>query len=585
MAEYISPIVDIKEEDLTTTVAAVSTNIAVAVLRNTWKGPEKKKQIVNNVDELISYFGQPTSTAACYRDMLTTAAALVNLDTVYCTRVMPTSASFAGTKMPSGNGITATQFTTNNALILSNMSGEDPDNFGDYTVSDSAAFWFIAATRGAWGNRIRLAIIDKTTQDLILARNATVTGWTTYADLAAVDVRLTDDSEFLVLVQHLPQGKTNIAANWETVEVFAISSNTDQTDDQGKNIFAENIINQESEYIRVSVGASYVDESFTCATSAWQTFAGGADNAGDSVTDANIQTAFDLYENAEEIDINLFIDSDKSETVKQYIATMCATRLDCMAILDCKYEHVVSNIGDEVSDLIDWRRGLGSFTTDNLNISTSYAALYGNWAEVYDKWNQKYRWIPLSGHVAGVYAYTDSSRDAWIAPAGPERGKLSNIRRLAFNPKLGDRNLMYNSGINPIVSFAGQGKLVWGQKNLYDRTSNFNRVNVRRLFIVLEKAISTASRYFLFEPNNAFTRISLVDMIEPYLREVKSRDGIYNYAVVCDATNNTQQRIANGQLWCDIYVQPVIAAEYIILTFIATKQGASFTEIQALRSA
>jgi phage tail sheath protein FI len=216
-----------------------------------------------------------------------------------------------------------------------------------------------------------------------------------------------------------------------------------------------------------------------------------------------------------------------------------------------------------------------------LNLNTSYAAFYGNWIEVYDKWNGRYRWIPASGYVAGIYANTDDVSEPWMAPAGLNRAILQNVRRLAWNPTKGERDILYKNGINPVVSFSGQGKVIWGQKTLLDKESAFNRVNVRRLFIILEKAISTAAKYFLFEPNTEFTRTLLINMIDPFLRDVRSRQGIYDFMIVCDNSNNTPERIDRNELWCDIYIKPTRAAEFIVLNFIATKTGASFTELIA----
>jgi phage tail sheath protein FI len=298
-------------------------------------------------------------------------------------------------------------------------------------------------------------------------------------------------------------------------------------------------------------------------------------NPGTSViSDASIIEALDLFGNAEEVDVNILIDmGGSSDAVKRYMVTdICEIRKDCMALINCPSNLVINAIGQETENLREYRR-------DTLNMNTSYAALYGNWLEVYDKWNGKYRWCPASGFVAGVYANTDNTTDPWFAPAGLNRAILNSVRKLAWNPTLGQRDILYKNGINPIVSFAGQGKVIWGQKTQLDKESAFNRVNVRRLFIVLEKAISTAAKYFLFEPNDDLTRLLLVNMIDPFLRDVKSRRGIYDFMIVCDGRNNTPERIDRNELWCDIYIKPTRAAEFIVLNFIATKTGASFTEL------
>ncbi len=171
--------------------------------------------------------------------------------------------------------------------------------------------------------------------------------------------------------------------------------------------------------------------------------------------------------------------------------------------------------------------------------------------------------------------------DPWWAPAGLNRAVLTGVRRLAWNPKLGNRDILYSNGINPIVSFAGQGKVIWGQKTMLAKESAFNRVNVRRLFITIEKAISTAAKYFLFEPNDAVTRNLLINMIVPFLRDVQARRGIFDFRVICDETNNTPERVDRNELWCDILIKPTRTAEFIVLNFVATKTGASFEEAAA----
>jgi phage tail sheath protein FI len=187
--------------------------------------------------------------------------------------------------------------------------------------------------------------------------------------------------------------------------------------------------------------------------------------------------------------------------------------------------------------------------------------------------------VPPSHMMLRVLLRNDSVAYPWFAPAGLNRAILKDVEKLSWLPKESHRDLLYANGINSLISFTGEGHLVFGQKNLLIKDSAFNRVNIRRLFITLEKSISTASAYFLFEPNNELTRMMLVNMIEPFLRDVKARSGIQEFMIVCDETNNTGERQDRGELWCDIYIKPVHAAEYIVLNFIATKTGANFSEI------
>ncbi len=573
MSYYMSPIVDVNEIDLSTTIPAVATSIGVIILRDTYKGPERKKYLVTSVNDLITAFGKPTNTANCYQDMLAATGFLRYGNALYCTRTMATSATFAGTKAVTGDAATFTAFTTENAYILSDFESEDPDEFhNEVSVPAPYPFYLIASSRGAWGNNIEVAVADYFTYTAI-ASGGSVDGMdaTLAADLASIDSPLTDTKDFLIIVKVQDQGEDSYAIK----EYWNVSTQEDRYNDEGIRTFCETMINNSSSYIRIAMEESQKNTAIDCCTNSYQLFAGGQDYGTDSVTDAQIMLDIDLYANTEEIDVNIIIDANKSSTVKAYLDTFCQTRKDCIAILDCLSTDVINNRGSEATGLRTYRR-------DTLNLNSSYSALYGNWLEIYDKWNGKYRWIPSSGHVAGILVNTDNTSDPWYAPAGLNRAILSNIRRLAWNPTLGERDIMYKAGVNPIVTFSGQGKAIWGQKTQLDKESAFNRINVRRLFIVLEKAVSTAAKYFLFEPNDDMTRLLLINMIDPFLRDVKSRRGIYDYMVVCDGTNNTAERIDRNELWCDIYIKPTRAAEYIVLNFICTKTGASFSELAAI---
>lgn len=578
MAFYLSPLVDVNEIDLTTTIPAVATSIGVIVLRNTYKGPQNKKTLITSTNELINTFGKPTNVAACYKDILSATGFLKYGNMLYCTRVMPADAKFAGTSAPAVSGSAGWE-DCNPVWSLSDFASGDPDDFAEETPQGDFAD-FIAASVGAWGNNIRIALVNKTWYDYInthtwaQAQTVGFTDETMFNDVKSIDSALSDAYDFLVVVSAKAQGSTS----WNVVEYFNVSTDQNKVDDQGKKKFAEMNINGPSNYIRICLHEDAKDQPVLTTTTAYVELGGGEDGTfGSGEEDTAVIAGYNLYANPEDIDINIVIDSDKSMTVKSALIELCETRKDAMAVLDCISTDVINN-ADPTEALRVWRR-------ETFNENTSYASFYGNWLEVYDKWNGKYRWVPASGFVAGIYANTDDVSDPWWAPAGLNRALLTNIRRLAWNPTLGQRNILYKNGINPIVSFAGQGKVVWGQKTLLDKESAFNRVNVRRLFIVLEKAISTAAKYFLFEPNDDLTRLLLVNMIDPFLRDVRSRRGIYDFMIVCDETNNTPERIDRNELWCDIYIKPTRAAEFIVLNFIATKTGASFTEIAGATAA
>ena len=590
MAMYLSPLVDVNEIDLTTTIPAVATSIGVHVLRNTWKGPELKDQLVNSIDELVEIFGTPMDDA--YEDILQGAGFLQYGTNLYCTRVLAPSATFSGAYGTVASGGTFSQYTSGNAYQLSDLDSQDPDEFGNEdTVFDvgrpenGSEMAFIAQSRGEWGDYVQIAIVGRDTYNGVRQGASAASlgiSATLYDDLdQAIDVAFSDDKQFIIMVKAAKQA--NITKNpipYEVVEAHLVSSDPTAIDDQGQNIFVENFINSGSNYIRVATTAAFRNKSFK---NKYQTdytnLGGGVRDQGDTVQDGDIIEAFELYQDPESIDVNIFIDSNKSTTVKQAVLAICEARADAVAVLDVPRSLVVNNKGNEATDCRDYR--LGNHSTFNFNENSSYVASYANWLNIYDKWNSKHRWIGSSGHVAGIYANTDEVSEPWFAPAGLNRGIINQVRKLAWNPVKGERDILYKNGLNPVVSFPGQGKVVWGQKNMLDKSSAFNRVNVRRLFIIIGKAISTALKYFLFEPNDSFTRLAIINMIDPFLRDVVARRGIFDYLIVCDERNNTPERIDRNELWCDIYIKPTRTAEFIVLNLIATKTGASFTELVA----
>ena len=197
----------------------------------------------------------------------------------------------------------------------------------------------------------------------------------------------------------------------------------------------------------------------------------------------------------------------------------------------------------------------------------------------YDKYNDVYRYIPSNGDIAGLMARTDQLRDPWFSPAGFNRGNIKNVVKLAYNPNKAERDLLYKNGINPVVTFPGQGTVLFGDKTLLAKPSAFDRINVRRLFIVLEKAISTASQFSLFEFNDDFTRAQFVNLVEPFLRDVQGRRGITDFRVVCDETNNTAEVIDRNEFIGDIYIKPSRSINFIQLNFVAVRSGVEFSEV------
>ena len=215
----------------------------------------------------------------------------------------------------------------------------------------------------------------------------------------------------------------------------------------------------------------------------------------------------------------------------------------------------------------------------SLSRSSSFVVADSGWKYQFDKYNNVYRWIPLNADVAGLCAYTDTVRDPWFSPAGFNRGAIKNAIKLAWNPNKTDRDTLYAAGVNPVVSFPGQGIVLFGDKTLQNKPSAFDRINVRRLFIVLEKAIAKAAQYSLFEFNDEFTRAQFVALVTPFLRDIQGRRGITDFRVVCDTTNNTQQVIDSNQFVGDIYIKPARSINFIQLNFVAVGTGVDFSTV------
>jgi phage tail sheath protein FI len=279
----------------------------------------------------------------------------------------------------------------------------------------------------------------------------------------------------------------------------------------------------------------------------------------------DIVTALGQFANPEEIDINLlFAEGVNGDTTihNEVIRIAGTARKDCVGFVS------PDTTATQASDV-----------TGDLNYNSSYIVQDSSAVYVYNKYNDSYRYIPANGHIAGLCARTDDTNDPWFSPAGYNRGNLLGVTKLKWNPTKSDRDTLYKAGVNPIISEPGQGILLFGDKTAQSKPSAFDRINVRRLFVVLEKAISTASKFQLFELNDEFTRAMFRNMTEPFLRDVKGRRGITDFLVVCDETNNTGAVIDANRFVADIYIKPARSINFITLNFVATRTGVEFSEI------
>ena len=365
------------------------------------------------------------------------------------------------------------------------------------------------------------------------------------------------------------------------IERYAyLSKASDGKSLNGDNNYYVNVLNRRSEYVwwlehvgtTTNWGSETLGLTFGSKSLPYtQSLLGGNDD-NENITVGQIETGWDLFVDPDSTDVSLLISGPATpSTLGTYVVDdIAAKRKDAVAFLSPLKASVVNNIGSEVA----------SVTTDRNNLpSSSYAFMDSGWKYLYDKYNDLYRWVPLNGDVAGLAAHTDQQQDPWYSPAGFARGNIKNLVKLAWTPKQGDRDDLYKIGVNPVVSFPGQGVLLYGDKTLLNRPSAFDRINVRRLFIVLEKTISRYAKDNLFEFNDEFTRSQFKNVVEPFLRTVKARRGITDYTVVCDSTNNTEDVIDRNEFVGSIFVRPSRAINFIQLNFVAVRSGVSFQEV------
>ena len=382
----------------------------------------------------------------------------------------------------------------------------------------------------------------------------------------------------------------------EILEIFeGVSMASDAKDAEGNSNYFVDKLRYNSNYIFFSNHNSNLSESGNTFASAGaifdthtlpitQSFTNGSD--GYCLTSGQKKSGIETYlGDAETQDVDFLISGPlngddgsgndvttlaEATTQANNLIAICEARKDCMAIISPRKQDCVNNSGSESTSIVA--------LADTLS-SSSYAVMDSAWCYQYDKYTDNYCYIPACGHTAGIMARSDQERDAWFSPAGFNRGQLLGITKLSFNPNQAERDALYKKRVNPIVTFPGQGTILFGDKTLLSNASAFDRINVRRLFIVMEKAIATAAKFQLFEFNDAFTRAQFRATIEPFLRQVKGRRGIVDFQVVCDNTNNPQSVVDANQFQASIFVKPNRSINFITLNFVAARSGVEFEEV------
>ncbi len=303
---------------------------------------------------------------------------------------------------------------------------------------------------------------------------------------------------------------------------------------------------------------------------------GGGQGDEGTISVGSLQRAADFFKDPEKVDVSIIMQgkarggTNGTLFANYLIDNIAEKRLDCVVTISPERADVVGNRIDPLNDITDFRNTLRA---------SSYGICDSGYKYMYDKYNDVFRYVPLNGDIAGLMVRTDNQREPWYSPAGFNRGEIKNIARLAYNPDQADRDVLYRADVNPVVKFRNQGNILFGDKTLLGKPSAFSRINVRRLFIVLEKAISTAAKFTLFELNDEFTRAQFVAMVEPFLRTVQGRRGITDFRVVCDETNNTPEIIDRNEFVGDIYIKPARSINFIRLNFVAVRTGVAFEEV------
>ena len=485
---------------------------------------------------------------------------------------------------------TTTSFSYTGVLVTHEEEGDNDIAAASAAVNGEWA----AKSAGVWGNNLKVYTIDSATN--LTAFEALNTNFQNVIS-AAPNVASTDgltateagrSTEVHVVVTEI-NPSNGVETVLETFEFLSKAGNGKRAD--GTNIYYRDVINEKSEYIwsinHPSVGTNWgtnlvttisgaeVATSFATIGSDPLTRPFGGGNDGATPTAGQVILAYDLFSDPDSTDVTLVMtgewgDITSGSTVQTSVISMVETRKDAVALISPPTSTVLGS--NPLSAVV-------SYFDSTMTQKSNYAFVDSNVKYQYDKYNDKYRWLPLNGDIAGLMARTDNDRDPWFSPAGFNRGVIKNSVKLGWDQTKVHRDTIYPKAINPVVTFPGQGTVLYGDRTHTTKPSAFDRINVRRLFIILEKSIATAAKFTLFEFNDAFTRSQFTALVEPFLREVKGRRGIYDFLVVCDETNNTPAVVDANEFVGDIFIKPARSINYIQLNFIATRTGTEFEEI------
>ena len=566
-----SPAVIVKEIDLTGGVPNVQSTTGAFVGNFRW-GPARKATLIDTEASLAATFATPSVTSAV--DFLSAAYFLRYTNSLYVVREV-TAAAYNAT---SGTSTTVQVRNADHFTTLVDTFGVDS---GETNVGA-----YIARYPGALGNSLKVSICPA------VAGDAYFTGWTYKSSFdgapgtsAYASARSGVSDEVHVVVVDEDGLFTGVPG--EVLERFAyVSLGSDAKTPDGSSNYVKDVINSASSYIWLAhfdgdlanltnAGTTVVSKTFAASATGVinESLTSGADSA--ALGTSQYATGFDLFEDVDTITVDFLIapsmsvQGDQTTVVNDLIAIAGSTRKDCIVVASPNRAAVVNNATPVTA----------SVTTANTFTFSSYLVLDNNFLKVYDKYNDQYIFIPAASSTAGIMAATDFNNAPWYSPAGQRRGAYLGITALSYSPTKAERDTLYKAGINPIANIPGSGVLLFGDKTHMNRPSAFDRINVRRLFLVLERAISIAARNVMFEFNDEFTRAEFVNIVEPFLREVQGRRGITDFRVVCDETNNLPAVIDRNEFIASIFIKPARSINYITLNFVAVRTGVDFEEV------
>ena len=568
-----SPAVTFKEIDLTGGVPNVQSTTGAMVGNFTW-GPAKVATHVSNDTELAKIFGKPTTTNNSNIDFLSATNFLRYSGNLYVVREVT-----AATKNATSSGAVVT--SVNNREHWETLEGSFGTDSGDLNTGS-----WIAKYPGALGNSLLVSICVADP----LAFNA----WEYASSFDAapgtsdyVAARgSSNDEVHIAIVDEDGAISGSPGAVLETFPFVSLASDAKNAD--GSTNYAYDVINGQSSYVWLATWESVELQNFTHAgkpssdavdhaanqsTAVSTSLTGGVDTGALTITE--YLSGFDLFEDADTITVDFLIApsmagrADQSTIVNDLVSTASSVRKDCIVVASPARTDIVGAT-DPTGNTV---------ATAETFTRSSYLFVDSNFLKVYDTSNDTYVHIPAASSTAGIMAAADNNAAPWFSPAGTRRGAYLGVTALAYNQTKAQRDTLYKAGVNPVANIPGQGILLYGDKTFMNRPSAFDRINVRRLFLVLERSISEAAKSVMFEFNDEFTRASFANLVVPVLRDVQGRRGIIDYKVVCDTTNNTPDVVDRNEFIADIFIKPSKSINYVSLNFVAVRTGVEFSEV------